>query len=74
MQRSMEEGRSVKFEELFSADYTKAEIVTTFQAMVELLKMQFLCVRQEEAFGEIIISLNPDRKEEVPFGSIDEYN
>ncbi len=71
---SMEEGRSVKFEELFSADYTKAEIVTTFQAMLELLKMQFLCVRQEEAFGEIIISLNPDRKEEVPFGSIDEYN
>ncbi len=71
---SLEGGRAIKFEELFTPDYTKAEIVTTFQAMLELLKMQFLCVRQEEAFGEIIISLNPDRKEEEPFGTIDEYN
>ncbi len=71
---SLEDGQSVKFEELFTEDYTKAEVVTTFQAMLELLKMQFLLVKQEVAFGEIIISLNPDRKEEEPFGEIDDYN
>lgn len=71
---NLEEGKSVKFGELFTEDRTKSEIITTFQAMLELLKLQFLCVKQEEAFGEIVISLNPDRKEEEPFGKIDEYN
>ncbi len=71
---NLEEGTSVRFEDLFTEDYTKPEIVTTFQAMLELLKLQFLCVKQEEAFGEILISLNPDRKEGEPFGTIDDYN
>lgn len=70
----LEEWQEVKFEELFTRDYTKSEIVTSFQAMLELLKHQFLRVRQEETFGEIIISLNPDRSEEVQLGEIDEYN
>lgn len=71
---TLEEGRSVKFADLFTEDYTKAEVVTTFQAMLELLKMQFLCVKQEVEFGDIIITLNPDRKEEEPFGEIDDYS
>ncbi len=70
----LEEREQIGFEELFTRDFTKSEIVTTFQAMLELLKHQFLRVRQEEAFGEIIISLNPDRSEEVQLGEIDEYN
>ncbi len=71
---SLEEREQIGFEELFTKDFTKSEIVTTFQAMLELLKHQFLRVRQEETFGEIIISLNPDRSEEVLLGEIDEYN
>ncbi len=71
---SVEGGGTVRFEALFTHDYTKAEIVTTFQAMLELLKLQFLCVKQDEAFGEILITINPDRKEGEPFGTIDEYN
>ncbi|MCI9009647.1 MAG: segregation/condensation protein A [Clostridia bacterium] len=70
----LEEREQIGFEELFTRDFTKSEIVTTFQAMLELLKHQFLRVRQEETFGEIIISLNPDRSEEVQLGEIDEYN
>ena len=69
----LEEEKSIEFEKLFTKDFTKAEIITTFQAMLELLKHQFLRVKQEEAFGEITISLNPDRKEEE-LGEIDEYN
>lgn len=71
---SLESGGEVEFEDLFTQDFTKAEIITTFQAMLELLKHQFLRVVQEQTFGEIIISLNPDRKQEDNLGEIDEYN
>ena len=71
---SLEERQEVKFEELFTQDFTKSEIVTTFQAILELLKYQFLRVRQDQAFGEITISLNPDRDEEAGLGTIDEYD
>ena len=71
---SLEELKEVKFEELFTKDYTKSEIVTTFQAILELLKYQFLRVKQENTFGEITISLNPDRDEEAGLGTIDEYD
>lgn len=71
---SLEERKEIGFEELFDKDFTKAEIVTTFQAMLELLKHQYLHVRQEELFGNITILLNPDRKEEDTLGEIDEYN
>ena len=71
---SLEERKEVQFEELFTKDYTKPEIVTTFQAILELLKYQFLRVRQERAFGEITISLNPDRDTEADLGNIDEYD
>ncbi|MCI9503793.1 MAG: segregation/condensation protein A [Clostridia bacterium] len=71
---SLESRKEVEFEELFSQSYTKAEIVTTFQAMLELLKHQFLRVRQTDAFGTIYISKNPDRNEEETLGTIDEYN
>ena len=71
---SLESQKQVSFEALFEKDFTKSEIVTTFQAMLELLKHQYLRVVQQDTFGEIIISLNPDRKEEDTLGQIDEYN
>ena len=70
----LEGGDPVQFEELFSHDYTRAEIITTFQALLELLKHQYLMVTQRELFGPITISLNPDRKEEETLEQIDEYN
>ncbi len=70
---SLEEAKSVQFEELFTHDYTKSEIITTFQALLELLKHQYLLVTQTELFGAITIALNPEGGEE-PLGQIDEYN
>lgn len=70
----LEEEKEVKFEQLFTKDFTKSEIVTTFQAILELLKYQFLRIKQEQTFGEIIILLNPDRDEEAGLGTIDEYD
>lgn len=71
---TLETKEEVDFEELFTKDFTKSEIITTFQAMLELLKHQFLRVEQNSAFGAIKIQLNPDRDKEATLGEIDEYN
>lgn len=71
---SLEERESVEFTELFSQDFTKSEIITTFQALLELLKHQFLMVSQTETFGTITITLNPEHTEEETLEQIDEYN
>ncbi len=63
-----------KFEELFDEDASTPEIVTTFQALLELLKKQFVTVSQEELFGDIIIKKNPNISEDEDVGEIDEYN
>lgn len=64
----------VSFEKLFDESSTRAEIVTTFQALLELLKHQFLRVRQDDVFSEIVIEYNPEKSEEEFIGEIDEYN
>ena len=62
------------FDELFSEEATTGEIVATFQALLELLKHQFILVEQEEVFTRIIIKKNPNRSEDEEIGEIDEYN
>lgn len=52
---SFEERDSMSFFELFDADYNKSEIISTFQAMLELMKNQFFSAEQHESFGEIIL-------------------
>ena len=68
------EKESLQFEELFSKDAIVPEVVTTFQALLELLKHQFLLVEQEEMFSTITIKKNPNKKEDEEIGEIDEYN
>ncbi len=63
----------LRFEELFTEDYTRSEIVTTFQALLELLKHQYLHVRQEEEFGQIYIRFNPESTHTWVGQQIDEY-
>ena len=65
---------SMQFEELFENDSATTEIVTTFQALLELLKHQFIVVEQEELFASITIKKNPNRSEDEEIGEIDEYN
>ena len=62
----------MSFYELFTSHYTKNEMITTFQALLELLKLQYVKVQQNEVFDDIIIILREDRNEEL--GEIDEYN
>ena len=63
----MKTHETVTFNELFEDDYTKSEIITTFQALLELLKNQYLSASQKEVFGEILIWKRhdaPDDEEE----------
>ncbi len=64
--------QSVSFFETFSEHYTKNELITTFQALLELLKLQYVTVEQNDVFDDITITLREDRNEEL--GEIDEYN
>ena len=66
------ERESCSFYELFSSDCTRSELITTFQAMLELLKLQYIFCEQNGVYEDITITLNPDRSEEI--GEIDEYN
>ena len=45
----------VGFYDLFEEDFSKNEIITSFQAMLELMKSQFIRVEQRGTFEEIII-------------------
>ena len=47
--------REMVFTDLFEPDYDKSDIVTTFLAVLELLKYGRLRATQEEVFGEITI-------------------
>lgn len=69
---TLSERSEVGFEELFSPHSGKNEIITTFQALLELLKYQFITVEQETTFGRIIIKNNPDRAEEEFIGDLGE--
>ncbi len=44
-----------KFNELFSVDFSRSEIINTFLALLELLKRQYVSVVQDDIFGEISI-------------------
>ena len=50
--RKLRSGR-FRFSTLFEADYTKEEIVTTFMALLEMVKLGKAHVSQEDAYGEI---------------------
>lgn len=68
------EKEETDFEELFDENSSTSEIVTTFQALLELLKHQFIIVEQEDLFSSITIKKNPNKGADEDIGQIDEYN
>jgi len=54
-----ERGRA-KFSELFAAATSRSEVVCTFLALLELIRLRQLVCTQPEAFGEIEISSPPN--------------
>jgi segregation and condensation protein A len=54
---------TMRFSELFAESTSRTEVVVTFLALLELIRMKHLRVLQSEAFSEIEISLAPPRIE-----------
>ena len=49
--------KKIKFQDLFEANSTKAVIVTTFLAILELIKQKSISIKQENNFSEIYVEL-----------------
>lgn len=60
------------FFDLFDSVTEREEVITTFQALLELLKLQYLTVAQDGVYEDIKITLREDRSEDL--GKIDEFN
>lgn len=52
------ERKRFEFEELFEDEMTKSELINTFLALLELLKLQTVKVIQSGTFGNIVITSN----------------
>ena len=49
-------GKPFKFVELFAAAASRNEVVATFLAMLEMIRLRQIKITQDDAFGEIMIS------------------
>jgi len=49
------------FENLFLDDKRRIVLVVTFMAILELIKMQEIQIRQEAQFGTILLNADPSR-------------
>ena len=52
--------RGIRFQELFAQATSKAEVVVTFLALLELIRLNEFRVRQKEALGEMEIERRND--------------
>lgn len=64
--------KSMSFYDLFTRYSTKNEMIVTFQALLELLKHQFLTFEQDDTFGDITLYYNENGGSEIE--NLDEYN
>ena len=65
--------RTLEFESLFAEDATRFDVVLTFLALLELMKMNAVRATQEDRFGRIVIELAVTDASALALESIDEY-
>ena len=56
----LQEKKTVKFSDLYKEDASRVEIITTFQALLELMKKQYLTATQENFYEDIVLTINED--------------
>lgn len=71
---SLRSARCLDFESLFDGDTTRLEVVVTFLALLELVRLRAVTATQEERFGRIVIELVVADPDAVKFDTIDEYD
>jgi segregation and condensation protein A len=69
----MRTARCIDFESLFADSATRLEVVVTFLALLELVRLKAVTATQEERFGRIVIELAVADVDKVMFDTIDEY-
>ena len=62
-----------KFSSLFEEEYSRSEVINTFLALLELLKRQYIKVRQNSLFEDIDIIRNDDVQERLTDENYSEY-
>jgi segregation and condensation protein A len=65
--------RCIEFESLFTESSTRLEVVVTFLALLELMRLKAVTATQEERFGRIVVELAVADVDKVAFDTIDEY-
>ncbi|MCP5522239.1 MAG: segregation/condensation protein A [Verrucomicrobiales bacterium] len=58
----------VRFQELFTNASSRNEVVATFLALLELIRMKFIVATQQDAFGDIEIGAAPPAQDPVVAG------
>lgn len=66
--------RAVDFDSLFDDTATRLEMVVTFLALLELMKMGAVRAVQADLFGRIVIELATDAPASLEFGLLDDYD
>ena len=69
LMKRLKPGESLRFESLFRDASSKSEVITTFLALLELMKLNQFAVIQNQLLGEILI----ERRAHVGAGAIDAY-
>ncbi len=64
---------TVAFRDLFPPNHRKAEMISLFLAMMELIRHKQILARQGELFGEISIEMNPHAPQDWVIPNVDEY-
>jgi segregation and condensation protein A len=65
--------RSIDFESLFDTDASRFEIIITFLAMLELMKMGAVRAVQEQRYGRIVVEMAVADASAVSLEAVDEY-
>lgn len=65
--------RRLDFEALFPEDATRLEIIVTFLATLELMKLHAIDAEQGEEFGGIVLTLTIENPDSVSVDLLDEY-
>ena len=71
---SVAEGGRLRFGELFTEGAAKGEIIVTFVALLELLRLRHVRAEQADLFGEVFIEAIPEGTPDshLPLPSFDE--
>lgn len=71
--RILSVARSTTFDSLFDDGASRARILVTFLALLELVKLGAVAAVQEETFGPIMVVLTVDDVSSVRLGLVDDY-